>query len=111
MRSAFAHACQVGRHIIVEQFLKGRDYRVLVTGSKVAAASWRRPPHVTGDGRSNIRQLVESENGNPARGALPQAERLHCRRDVLVFGCGSSLSELIEAIHPELPRVAEKITT
>ena len=68
VRAAFAHAREYGRHIIVEQFLKGRDYRVLVAGGKVAAASWRRPPHVTGNGVSTIRELVELENRNPARG-------------------------------------------
>jgi cyanophycin synthetase len=66
--AAFAHARKYGRHVIVEEHLAGRDYRVLVTGRKVAAASWRRPPHVLGDGRSSIRELVEIENRNPARG-------------------------------------------
>ena len=66
---AFVFAQKYGRHVIVEEFLQGRDYRVLVTGRKVAAASWRRPPHVTGDGVSTVRALVELENGNPARGA------------------------------------------
>jgi cyanophycin synthetase len=66
--AAFAHARKYGRHVIVEEHLAGRDYRVLVTGKKVAAASWRRPPHVLGDGRSSIRELVEIENRNPARG-------------------------------------------
>jgi cyanophycin synthetase len=65
---AFEFARKYGRHVIVEEFLQGRDYRVLVTGRKVAAASWRRPPHVTGDGASTIRELVEAENRNPARG-------------------------------------------
>ncbi|HEX8609910.1 MAG TPA: cyanophycin synthetase [Telluria sp.] len=68
VRTAFAHAREHARTVIVERFLKGRDYRVLVTGNKVAAASWRRPPHVTGDGVSTIRQLVDLENGSPARG-------------------------------------------
>jgi cyanophycin synthetase len=61
-----------------------------------------------------------------ARAASPEPGRLHCKLDVheairlglklcksgdvLVFGCGSSLSELIEAIRPEMPRLAEKIT-
>jgi len=66
---AFAFAREHGRHVIVEEFLHGRDYRVLVTGRQVAAASWRRPPHVTGDGVSSVRALVELENRNPARGA------------------------------------------
>jgi cyanophycin synthetase len=66
---AYEHARSYGRQVIVEEYLPGRDYRVLVTGSKVAAASWRRPPCVTGDGRSSVRELVEVENRNPARGA------------------------------------------
>ena len=65
---AFEHARKYGRHVIVEEFLAGRDYRVLVTGNKIAAASWRRPPCVTGDGSSTVRELVELENRNPARG-------------------------------------------
>ena len=65
---AFEFARKHGRRVIVEEYLRGRDYRVLVTGGKIAAASWRRPPHVTGDGKSTIRQLVETENRNPARG-------------------------------------------
>ncbi|HEU4852850.1 MAG TPA: cyanophycin synthetase [Telluria sp.] len=67
--AAFENARRFSRHVIVERFLAGRDYRVLVAGNKVAAASWRRPPSVTGDGSSTIRQLVEQENTNPARGA------------------------------------------
>jgi cyanophycin synthetase len=65
---AFEFARQYGRHVIVEEHLRGRDYRVLVTGRKVAAASWRRPPHVLGDGVHTVRELVEIENRNPARG-------------------------------------------
>ena len=65
---AFEHARRYGRHVIVEEFLAGRDYRVLVTGNKIAAASWRRPPGVTGDGKSTVRELVDLENRNPARG-------------------------------------------
>jgi len=65
---AFEFARKYGRHVIVEEFLRGRDYRVLVTGRKIAAASWRRPPHVTGDGEHTIRELVDIENRNPARG-------------------------------------------
>jgi cyanophycin synthetase len=68
MARAFAFAQKYGRHVIVEEYLRGRDYRVLVTGRKVAAAAWRRPPHVTGDGVSTVRALVDAENRNPARG-------------------------------------------
>lgn len=66
--AAYAHARTFSRRIIVEQFIEGFDYRVLVAGDKVAAAACRRPPAVTGDGASTVRALVEIENANPARG-------------------------------------------
>jgi len=66
---AFEFARQYGRRVIVERHVKGCDYRVLVAGGRVAAASRRRPAHVVGDGIKTIRELVEIENANPARGA------------------------------------------
>lgn len=65
---AFERARQHGRTIIVERFIAGHDYRVLVANGRVAAAALRRPPAVTGDGVATVRQLVEQENRNPARG-------------------------------------------
>ncbi|MDM5175627.1 cyanophycin synthetase [Massilia sp. DJPM01] len=68
VRTAFDFARQYGRRVIVERCIEGRDYRLLVTGGKLAAASLRRPPSVTGDGASTVRELVDLENRNPARG-------------------------------------------
>ncbi|TFW11318.1 cyanophycin synthetase [Massilia arenosa] len=67
--TAYENARRFSKHVIVERYLSGRDYRVLVTGNRIAAASWRRPPNVVGDGTRSIRELVEIENQNPARGA------------------------------------------
>jgi cyanophycin synthetase len=69
VEQAYAYARRFGRHIIVERFIEGSDYRVLVAGGKVAAASLRRPAHVVGDGEHTVRELVDIENRNPARGA------------------------------------------
>ena len=66
---AFDFAREYGRRIIVERHVEGRDYRVLVAGGRVAAASCRRPAHVVGDGIRTIRALVADENANPLRGA------------------------------------------
>ncbi len=65
---AFEFAREHARRVIVERFIEGRDYRVLVTGKRVAAASLRSPPAVVGDGVSTVEQLVALENANPARG-------------------------------------------
>ena len=41
IEQAYAYARKFGRHVIVERFVEGLDYRVLVAGGKVAAASLR----------------------------------------------------------------------
>ncbi|SFV16452.1 cyanophycin synthetase [Pseudoduganella namucuonensis] len=66
--AAYERAREHGRRVIVERHIEGHDYRVLVAGKRVAAAALRRPPSVTGDGASTVRELVERENRNPARG-------------------------------------------
>jgi cyanophycin synthetase len=48
--------------------LKEKNYRVLVVGGKMIAASERVPCGVTGDGVHTISELVEIENKNPLRG-------------------------------------------
>ncbi|NHZ96007.1 cyanophycin synthetase [Massilia sp. CCM 8734] len=68
VRVAFDFARQYGRRVIVERFIAGRDYRLLVTGGKLAAASLRRPPAISGDGAATVQELVDLENRNPARG-------------------------------------------
>jgi len=54
--------------VIIEEFIKGNNYRILVVGGKMVAAARRIPPLVIGDGRSSIKELVEQENNNPLRG-------------------------------------------
>lgn len=54
--------------VLVEEFIKGTDYRLLVVGDKVSAVMERIPAHVIGDGAHNIRQLVSIFNRNPLVG-------------------------------------------
>jgi len=56
------------KNVLVEEFIKGKDYRLLVIGDKVPAVIERAPAHVVGDGFSNIRQLVKKFNQNPLVG-------------------------------------------
>src|SRR6185437_8876628 len=66
--SAFHHAKNYSRKIIVEKFIEGFDFRVLVIDHKFIAAALREPANVIGDGVSNIQQLIETENKDPRRG-------------------------------------------
>jgi cyanophycin synthetase len=66
--AAYAAASTAGPEVIVEAFVPGTDYRVLVIDGRVAAAAELRPASVTGDGTSSIRQLVDLANTDPRRG-------------------------------------------
>jgi cyanophycin synthetase len=48
--------------VIVEEFILGRHFRIMVLDDKVIAASERMAPFVTGDGTSTIRKLVDTQN-------------------------------------------------
>ena len=66
--AAFDNAREEGDEVVVEQFAPGDDYRVLVVGDRVVAASRRDPAQVVGDGRRTIAELVEEVNHDPRRG-------------------------------------------
>lgn len=64
----FAVAQEYSRHVIVEKFIMGNDFRMLVVGDKLVAAARREPPHVIGDGVHTVRELVDIVNADPRRG-------------------------------------------
>ncbi|BAO44778.1 cyanophycin synthetase [Thiolapillus brandeum] len=47
---------------VVEEYLQGRNYRVLVGNGEIISVIRRYPPFVTGDGQSSISQLIDREN-------------------------------------------------
>jgi cyanophycin synthetase len=53
---------------IVEAFVPGADFRILVIDGEVSAAAQLRPPAVTGDGLSTIGELIDELNADPLRG-------------------------------------------
>lgn len=65
---AFREAKEVSRSIIVEKYIQGDDYRLLVINNKLVAAARRTPAHVIGDGKSTISELVDKVNEDPRRG-------------------------------------------
>ncbi|HYE08788.1 MAG TPA: cyanophycin synthetase [Patescibacteria group bacterium] len=66
--AAFSIAKQFGEEIIVEKFIEGKHYRVLVINGEVVACAERIAPFVKGDGKCTIKELIEIENQNPLRG-------------------------------------------
>ncbi|MGL5945285.1 MAG: Mur ligase family protein, partial [Sediminibacterium sp.] len=65
---AFENAKQYGRSIIVEKFITGFDFRILVINYKFICAALRTPAAVTGDGKHSIQWLIDEINKDPRRG-------------------------------------------
>jgi cyanophycin synthetase len=68
VRWGYEQAAQYRTSVLVERFLTGADYRILVVNDQVVAVAERVPAHVKGDGRHTIAELVEITNQDPRRG-------------------------------------------
>jgi cyanophycin synthetase len=65
---AFERACAYSRAVLVESYICGADYRMLVINNQLIAVARRMPAHVVGDGRHTIAELVDAVNCDPRRG-------------------------------------------
>ena len=83
--NAYATAERYGT-VMVEKFLPGHDYRLLVVGNKLVAAARREPPLVVGDGKHTVRQLVDQVNADPRRGDGHSTSLTKIRFDDIAIG-------------------------
>jgi glutamate--cysteine ligase len=67
LRAAEA-AFREDRTVLVEELIRGREYRFLVIGDAVRGVLHRVPAHVVGDGKRSVRELIEKKNEDPLRG-------------------------------------------
>ena len=71
VKAAYAIAAEAGDSsaVLVERYVPGNEHRVLVVGSKVVAAAKGESLFVTGDGKSTVVELCNSQiNTDPRRG-------------------------------------------
>jgi cyanophycin synthetase len=97
VRKAFAGARHAERRVIVESFVPGHAYRLLVIGGKFIAALQTIPATVTGDGERTIGQLVDELNADPLRDGYhlyPVPVDNELRRDLHL--AGYSLDHVLE---------------
>ncbi|MEW5850963.1 MAG: cyanophycin synthetase [Myxococcota bacterium] len=133
---AFVRAREFGRLVLVEELFHGRDYRVLVVGGRVVAASERVPARVTGDGEHTVEELVDLANQDPRRGdgherpltrlrldehalrclarqglsalGIPPAGRVVFLRDTANLSTGGTARDVTDEIHPTIARMCER---
>ncbi|MEX0685616.1 MAG: cyanophycin synthetase [Balneolales bacterium] len=68
LHDAFSKARMYSDKVIVEKFIPGFDFRILLVNYKFIAATKRIPALVVGDGVNSIKKLVEIANNDPIRG-------------------------------------------
>ncbi|MCT9813225.1 cyanophycin synthetase [Acidovorax sp. Be4] len=85
LEAAYAAAVEYGT-VMVERFLPGHDFRLLVVGGQLVAAARREPPQVLGDGQHTIRELVDIVNLDPRRGSGHGTALTKIRLDDIAIG-------------------------
>jgi cyanophycin synthetase len=130
LNAAFKVASEISRDVIVEQYIPGHDFRMLVIGNQLIAAARRDPPTVIGDGQHTVAQLVDQVNADPLRGdghataltkirfdeialatlatqglnaqAIPEKGKRVLLRNNANLSTGGSATDVTDDVHPEL---------
>ena len=132
------HAKEYSRRVIVEKFITGFDFRVLVINNEVIAAAQRVPAHVIGNGKNTIQELIDITNEDPRRGyghenvlteitidratkrlidnagytlesVIPENETLYLKSTANLSTGGTSV-DVTDLMHPENVFIAERIS-
>jgi cyanophycin synthetase len=73
VEAAYVLADAEGSEVLVERFVRGNEHRLLVVGGKLAAAARGESLSLIADGKSTLRQLIDSQiNTDPRRGATEE---------------------------------------
>lgn len=79
IQKLWEHSAKKGSgFFLVEEMVRGSDYRVLVLNNKVIACVQRIPASVTGDGKTTIKNLIKKFNST-----RPEAYQIKFDREVL----------------------------
>ena len=63
--NAVKYAFNFDDNVLIEEYIKGMEYRFLVIDGKCLSVCHRRVASVVGDGKSTIKQLIEEKNKEP----------------------------------------------
>lgn len=135
---AFREAQKVSSSIIVERFVTGEDFRLLVINHKLVAAAKRTPAHIVGNGIDTIQTLIDKVNEDPRRGyghekvltqitvneltaslikakgytletILQNDEKLYLK-DTANLSTGGTSEDVTDIVHPSNVAMAERIS-
>jgi cyanophycin synthetase len=103
--AAYTAAIEFRDDILVERYLPGNDFRLLVVGNKLVAAARRDPPQVIGDGVHTVRELVDTVNLDPRRGNGHSTSLTKIRFDEIALGSLAKQGLVAESVPSKGQRV------
>lgn len=131
-------AKEVSRSIIVEKYITGDDYRLLVINHRLVAAALRTPAHVVGDGKSTVQELIDEVNKDPRRGyghekvltqitvndmtkniiaskgytleTVLEKDEILTLKDTANLSTGGTAKDVTDMVHPQNVFMAERIS-
>lgn len=103
--AAYGVATEFRDDVLVERYMPGNDFRLLVVGDQMVAAARRDPPKVLGDGTHTITQLVDQVNLDPRRGAGHSTSLTKIRFDDIAHACLASQGFTADSIPAQGQRV------
>jgi cyanophycin synthetase len=132
IKAAFPVADAEGSEVMVEQYIRGQEHRLLVVGGKVVAAAKGETASVVADGHSTLRALIDAQiNSDPRRGDAedfplslirPEEEGAvmlelqrqgltpesvpEAGRQVMVVRNGNLAIDCTDDVHPEVAHIA-----
>jgi cyanophycin synthetase len=135
---AFHAAKNVSSKVIIEKYITGEDYRLLVINNVLVAAAKRTPANVVGDGKSTIKELVDEVNKDPRRGyghenvltkitindltktiiaakgytedSVPKEGEIVILKDTANLSTGGTAEDVTDIVHPSNVSMAERIS-
>ncbi|HBC05910.1 MAG TPA: cyanophycin synthetase, partial [Aequorivita sp.] len=135
---AFHAAKNVSSKVIIEKYITGEDYRLLVINNVLVAAAKRTPANVVGDGKTTIKELVDEVNKDPRRGyghenvltkitindltktiiaakgytedSVPNQGEIVILKDTANLSTGGTAEDVTDIVHPSNVSMAERIS-
>lgn len=133
LERAIQDASRYSTDVVIEQYIKGKDLRIVVIDYEVVAAAVRQPPEISGDGRSKIIELIEKQSrrreaatqgeskipldeitnrcirqkGYALDDILPAGDKLTIRETANLH-TGGTIHDVTNILHPRLKVVAER---
>ncbi len=103
--AAYAASSEISEEVMVERYVPGYDFRLLVVGNQLVAAARRDPPHVIGDAVHTVRELVEQVNSDPQRGEGHSTSLTKIRFDDIALATLASQGYAEDTVPPRGARV------